>query len=211
MVCVGRSVFINPLHCRPSQEQIILLIKGLGRIPKDRRIEFYEACVRSRRRDRVDWRGTELEVVFVHSDERKLMRLQEHALAVRRAVRERFPTLVDAFTAFDSDKDNWLGYRELQAAITGLGLGIGPDDVVELILQVCSSSIPYFLVVCDCEPMIVLNLRLPFCRTSIDRDNTLYECHPHRSDCRLTVTRTATWTTPSSRHASMTSPCPAEA
>ena len=52
---------------------MIALIRGLASVPKASRIECFETAVRSRRRDRMDWRGTDVEAVFVHSDERKLV------------------------------------------------------------------------------------------------------------------------------------------
>jgi Ca2+-binding EF-hand superfamily protein len=47
---------------------------------------------------------------------------------------------LEAFSAFDTDKDSWLSYRELQACIADLGLGLSADDIVELILQVCACN-----------------------------------------------------------------------
>jgi hypothetical protein len=212
-----------------EEESVIALIRGLSAVPKAARIEFFESAVRSRRRDRMDWRGTDIEAVFVHTDERKLvrcplplshplpthpgkqplsrararirtcthkhtrtralahsrtrartlalplwpappvflgahnhapcpracsptppplplrrcpfppralqMRLQDMASRVRAAVRSRYGSLLEAFSAFDADGDSWLSYRELQSAIHGLDLGIPADDAVELILQ----------------------------------------------------------------------------
>ena len=118
-----------------EEEQVISLIRGLSSVPKANRIEFFETAVRSRRRDRMDWRGTDIEAVFVHSDEHKLMRLQDLATRVRSAVRSRYGSLLEAFSAFDADGDSWLSYRELQSAIQGLGLDVAADDAVELILQ----------------------------------------------------------------------------
>ncbi len=63
------------------------------------------------------------------------MRLQDMASRVRAAVRSRYGSLLEAFSAFDADGDSWLSYRELQSAIHGLDLGIPADDAVELILQ----------------------------------------------------------------------------
>ena len=50
---------------------------------------FYEQALRSRRRDRVEWKGTDLEAVFTNDNEQNLMRLQELAARVRDAVRSR--------------------------------------------------------------------------------------------------------------------------
>jgi hypothetical protein len=59
-----------------EEENVIALIRGLATVPKAARIEFFETAVRSRRRDRMDWRGTDVEAVFVHSDERKLVSIR---------------------------------------------------------------------------------------------------------------------------------------
>ena len=62
---------------------------GLSGATVKQRQVFYEQALRSRRRDRVEWKGTDLEAVFTNDNEQNLMRLQELAARVRDAVRSR--------------------------------------------------------------------------------------------------------------------------
>ena len=118
-----------------DENQLIQLLRGLSASTVKERVAFYEQALRSRRRDRVEWKGTDLEVVFSNEDERNLMRLQELAARVRDCVRARFASLLEAFQAFDLNKDGWLSHEELRAGLLGLDIGLTTDDVSELVLQ----------------------------------------------------------------------------
>ena len=123
-----------------DDDQVIALLRGLAGSSRGARAAFFEACLRCRRRDRAEWKGTDLEVVFTQADERRLTRLAAAADAVRRAVRARYPSLAAAFAAFDADADGWLSVRELARALTGLGLGITHDEVTELVAAADSNG-----------------------------------------------------------------------
>lgn len=62
---------------------------GLSGATVKQRQVFYEQALRSRRRDRVEWKGTDIEAVFTNDDEQNLLRLQLLASRVRDAVRSR--------------------------------------------------------------------------------------------------------------------------
>ena len=66
-----------------------LVLPGLRGATTDARRAFYEQAIRSRRRDRVEWKGTDVEAVFSNANEQNLLRLQSLATRVRSAVRER--------------------------------------------------------------------------------------------------------------------------
>ncbi len=98
-------VFFRYFNCEVfyEEDETIGLLKGLSAVPKNQRISFFEAAVRSRRRDRMDWRGTDIEAVFLHVDEQKLMRLQVHE-GGKTVVAKRYRLLEAVLNMWDCSK-----------------------------------------------------------------------------------------------------------
>ncbi len=111
-----------------------LLLRGLQTNLKPVRAAFFSNLLSSRRRERVQWKGTSLKEVFALSDPYELTAFRAKVANFVNAIKSRgIQSTSDAFAKFDSMSDSKINATELANAIVWLGLPFDTDDVVELL------------------------------------------------------------------------------
>eukprot|EP00466_Bigelowiella_natans_P012371 jgi/Bigna1/86051/estExt_fgenesh1_pg.C_70337 len=125
------AYFNGSMHM--SSTQTFQLLQGIQNDPPNKREDYFKTIMGCRRRERKRYRDTPLSIVFTSEDEFSLL---AHRLKVERfryALEVRGIMLLDAFQAFDQDKNGILCTGEMMRAVQQLKLGLKPADVAEII------------------------------------------------------------------------------
>lgn len=71
--------------------------------------------------------------MFNHRDEKHLIHIRDMTVHIRKILRERFSSLLTAFSSFDKNQDGWISQDELISAFQDLNLTMSNDDIVDLL------------------------------------------------------------------------------
>ena len=132
--------FNNEMYYTP--QELTLLLSGLAQVPIALRHEFFECCLRLRRRERHLWGDTPLAKVFTHQDEWHLLsaraRLQQFQQSLQRkqkqSAKKKKPLhLATALRRFDGNGDARLNADETLKCLESFQLGFASGELNEII------------------------------------------------------------------------------
>lgn len=125
--------FNNEMYFAPSE--LALLLEGLAEVPLTLRHEFFECCLRLRRRERHLWGDTPLAKVFTKQDEWHLLsaraRMQQFQQSLKQ--KKRSVHLAVALRRFDENDDGRLSAEEILKCLESFQLGYASAELNEII------------------------------------------------------------------------------
>lgn len=125
--------FNNEMYFAPAELE--LLLAGLAPVPLTLRHEFFESCLRLRRRERHLWGDTPLAKVFTKQDEWHLLsaraRLQQFQQSLQR--KKRTLHVPSALQRFDENRDGRLSAEEMLKCFESFQLGYSGAELHEII------------------------------------------------------------------------------
>lgn len=132
--------FNNEMYFSPSELE--LLLEGLAEIPLSLRHEFFECCLRLRRRERHLWGDTPLAKVFTKKDEWHLLsaraRMQQFQQSLKQ--KKRKVHLAPALRRFDENEDGRLSAEEVLKCFESFQLGYSSAELNEIISLIADVS-----------------------------------------------------------------------
>lgn len=132
--------FNNEMYFSPSELE--LLLDGLAEIPLSLRHEFFECCLRLRRRERHLWGDTPLAKVFTKKDEWHLLsaraRMQQFQQSLKQ--KKRNFHLAPALRRFDENEDGRLSAEEILKCFESFQLGYSSAELNEIISLIADVS-----------------------------------------------------------------------
>jgi len=102
----------------------------------DERQEYFFDVRKCRRRRQIPWQGTPIARLFTTPDDYALLQFRAVATKVRSACVKRGLSLVDAFRAFDRDRDGILKPAEVYAGLKWLGVDIAPNEMQDILRHI---------------------------------------------------------------------------
>ena len=115
-----------------QERELNLLLRALQVNPIEKRIEWFDDIRSCRRRPQLPWQQTSLTRVFTMNDEWSLLVHNAIIARARSLITIKGMMVLDAFHAFDRDKDGRLNCSELYAALSWLGVELTPEDVYDV-------------------------------------------------------------------------------
>jgi len=129
-----------------TEEELELLGEAFSESRIPNRIQFFEDCLRLRRREKYMWGDTPLAKLFTDESEwhlldarAKLQQMSATLLRLLKAPRNSID-LLTLFSRMDSNNDSSLSRAELQRMIENLRLGFSPADIALVVKLVDSSD-----------------------------------------------------------------------
>ncbi|OQS06902.1 hypothetical protein THRCLA_20266 [Thraustotheca clavata] len=116
-----------------TDDQMELVLRGLTNVPLNLRHEFFQCCIRLRRRERQLWGDTPLAKVFTKSSEWHLLSARAKMDQFQRGIRSAKIPFLSSLHRFDSNNDGLLTYDELLRCFESFQLGFSPSDLNEII------------------------------------------------------------------------------
>ncbi|TMW68228.1 hypothetical protein Poli38472_007900 [Pythium oligandrum] len=125
--------FNNEMYYTPSELE--LLLSGLSNVPINLRHDFFECCLRLRRRERHLWGDTPLAKAFTQKDEWHLLgaraRMQQFQQSLKR--KKKLLHLATALRRFDENGDGRLSTEEVLKCFESFQLGYSSGELNEII------------------------------------------------------------------------------
>ena len=116
-----------------TERNLSLLLRALQRNTMDARREWFEDVRSCKRRQQMAVDRTSLIKVFSTTDEFVLLEHRALVSRVRTLIRQKSMLMMDAFRAFDADRNGRLNCSELYAAAHWLGLTeLAPNDIYDM-------------------------------------------------------------------------------
>ena len=109
---------------------------------KEREI-FYKDVRSCRRRQQNDPAQTTISRVFTTPDEYHLLQYRATIARIRSSLIAKKMYLLDAFRAFDSDRNGLIGSSELYGGLEWLGLHLTPDEVYDMVREIDTENTGY--------------------------------------------------------------------
>lgn len=133
--------FNNEMYYFPNELE--LLLRGLESVPLGLRHEFFDCCLRLRRRERHLWGDTPLAKVFTAKDEWHLLgaraRMQQFHQSLKR--KKKLSHLATALRKFDANGDGQLRGEEIVKCLESFQLGYSSGDLNEIIHLIADVSV----------------------------------------------------------------------
>ena len=116
-----------------SERNLNLLLRAMQSNTVEARREWFDDVRSCKRRQQTPWEKTSLARVFTMPDEFHLLEHKALVSRVRSLIRLRNMLMMDAFRAFDQDRDGRLNCTELYSACNWLGLTeLTPSDIYDM-------------------------------------------------------------------------------
>ena len=109
---------------------------------KEREI-FYKDVRSCRRRQQNDPAQTTISRIFTTPDEYHLLQYRATIARIRSSLIAKKMYLLDAFRAFDSDRNGLIGSSELYGGLEWLGLHLTPDEVHDMVREIDTENTGY--------------------------------------------------------------------
>ena len=116
-----------------TDPQMDLLLHSLQINPVLARQEWFDEIRSCRRRQQIPWQKTSLTRLFTMADEYQLLVHKARISRISALITKKNMLMMDAFRAFDADRDGRLNCSELYAGICWLGLDLTPDDIYDIV------------------------------------------------------------------------------
>ena len=120
----------SDIYYTDPQLNVLLHSLQINAVPA--RAEWFDEIRSCRRRQQIPWQKTPLQRVFTMADEYQLLVHKARISRISTLITNKNMLMMDAFRAFDSDRDGRLNCSELYAGITWLGLDLTPDDIYDI-------------------------------------------------------------------------------
>ena len=129
-----------------SEREIGTLLRTLQCNPMDRREGFFEEVKSCRRRRQKEWQQTALSTLFLQPDYYGLVEFRSIMAAVRARIASRQMRLLDAFRAFDYNRDGRLSCSEFAGGLEWLGMhDLAVEDIHAIVRYVDKTGVGYIL------------------------------------------------------------------
>ena len=99
----------------------------------DRRKQFFESLISTRRRENRRWQTTPLSKLFLLDSEDHFNRLGEMVELIKHSIQGQGLSFLDACQMYDTDGDGWLSAMEVIQAVTHLDNAVNPKDIATLL------------------------------------------------------------------------------
>jgi Ca2+-binding EF-hand superfamily protein len=119
-----------------TQQQTTVLLRAIQGNAPDARATFFNEVRSCRRRIQNDVKDTAVGKVILTQHEYLLLEFKTLIAVVRARIRKKRMRLLDAFRAFDYNRDGMLSCSELYGGLDWLGLDLQPTDIWAIMLQV---------------------------------------------------------------------------
>ena len=117
-------------------EEMGNLVRALQFTPPERRESYFQELRSCRRRKRKEWQITPLATLFAQPDYYALVDFRSIIIAVRTLIKIKGMKLLDAFRAFDYNRDGRLSCSELYGGLEWLGMSLTPEDIYAIVRHV---------------------------------------------------------------------------
>ena len=124
-----------------TEEEIGHLIRALQDTPIERREAYFQELRSCRRRKKKEWQSTPLAAVFAQPDHYALLDFRAVISAVRALIKAKGMRLLDAFRAFDYNRDGRLSCSELYGGLEWLGMTVKEEDIYAIVRHVDKSGL----------------------------------------------------------------------
>lgn len=116
-----------------AKKDVSTLLRCLHFNSVEQRQTFFNEVRSCRRRVQKDWRETLVEPVLTTTDEYQWLEFHSMITAIRTRIAKKGMKLLDAFRAFDYNRDGLLSCSEFYGGLTWLGIEMERDDIYRLV------------------------------------------------------------------------------
>ena len=124
-------------------EEMGHLVRALQFTPPERRESYFQELRSCRRRKRKEWQLTPLATLFSQPDYYALVDFRSIIIAVRTGIKVKGMRLLDAFRAFDYNRDGRLSCSELYGGLEWLDMQLQPEDIYAIVRHVDKSGLGF--------------------------------------------------------------------
>ena len=116
-----------------QQKELNLLLRAVQQNSCKERETFFVNVRSNRRRQQTAWHATPIAKLFTVPDEYHLLQFRATVARIRSMLMSKRMFLLDAFRAFDSDRNGLLGCSELYGGLEWLGIHLTPSQVQDVV------------------------------------------------------------------------------
>ena len=125
------------------EEEMGNLVRALQFTPPERRESYFQELRSCRRRKRKEWQITPLATLFAQPDYYALVDFRSIIIAVRTLIKIKGMKLLDAFRAFDYNRDGRLSCSELYGGLEWLGMSLQAEDIYAIVRHVDKTGLGF--------------------------------------------------------------------
>lgn len=113
--------------------EISVIVRALQATPMADRLLWFEEVRECRRRQKMDTQDAPVRRIGAMADEFHVLELRSRLIQIGLLIKKKGMMLLDAFRAFDHDRNGLLDCSELYGALEWLGLSVTAQDVYDLV------------------------------------------------------------------------------
>ena len=121
-------------------EAVVRVLRSLSKSPASHRRRVFEDVLACRRRQQIDWKGTDVATILSHTNEYSLKRTVELLERVRGTLKEQNLTVVQAFSSYDSNNDGVIDKNEFDSFVKTLDVNLSSEEIGEFARHVFQNT-----------------------------------------------------------------------